>query len=101
MTKEKKTYSKHSRMYSCLILLLFTKNINKEYLNSIRSLTKVVDKLAQKLDLEINLTYMSKYNIIKNLVNCGILVEEKDNNKIKIALSDKLKEYVKENIEIK
>ena len=101
MKNQRKPYSTQSKLYSCLILLVFLRNINKSSFSSIKQLTKITDKLAEKLGYNFDLTYMSKFNIVKNLIKSRFLIEEKENYKHSISLSNNIKNYFNDNFQLK
>lgn len=82
--------------YGSLIMLMFIRNIDKTYCSSIQQVINLTDALADKFKLETDLSYMTKYLIVKNLVESGILVMQKKGKNRKIKLTQKVKRYAVE-----
>ena len=83
-----------SSTYSILILLVFIRNIKKGECSSIKQLIEVTDKLLRKLGFEDTLSYMTKYYIVKELQEQGILSKGKKGYSLPIYLSDKIRNYI-------
>ena len=49
--------------YASLVLLVFIRNIDIRQVDSIRGLISVTDKLAVKLGITVDISYMTKFNI--------------------------------------
>jgi len=79
-------------------MLMFVRNIDKTYCTSIQQVVKLTDSLAEKFKLEPDLSYMTKYLIIKNLVNSELLIIQKKGKNKKVKLPQKVKNYVVEKI---
>lgn len=82
--------------YGSLIMLMFIRNIDKTYCSSIQQVINLTDSLADKFKLKIDLSYMTRYLIVKNLVESGILIMQKKGKNRKIKLAQKVKTYAVE-----
>jgi hypothetical protein len=78
---------------------MFIRNIDKKYCNSIQQVVTLTDKLAEKFNLKPgDLSYMTKYLVIRNLVKADLLVMQKSGKRQKIRLKQKVKSYAVERI---
>ena len=78
-----------SATYSSLVTLVFLKNRDK-ISRSIESAIRSTDKLCEDLRLENDLSHMTKYRIISELLQSKILVEKKTNKNRKVRFSKKI-----------
>ena len=74
--------------------MVFIRNIDKSGCQSIKQLIEITDKLAGKFGLKETLSYMTKYNLVKELIKQGILVEGKKLMSIPVSLSEDIKYYI-------
>ena len=78
-----------SSTYASLVSIVFV--INKDKIStSIDGGIRAVDKLCNDLNLECNLSHMTKYRIISNMLESKILVSRKTNKNKKLRLSKKI-----------
>lgn len=79
-------------------MLMFIRNIDKTYCDSIQQVVNLTDSLAAKFGISVELSYMTRYLIVKNLVSEGILIMQRSGKNQKIKLSQKYKSYAIERI---
>jgi hypothetical protein len=72
---------------------MFIRNIDKTYCDSIQQVVNLTDSLAAKFGISVELSYMTRYLIVKNLVSEGILIMQRSGKNQKIKLSQKYKSY--------
>jgi len=90
--------SKVNRSYSALILLVFIRNFGKSC-KSKKHLMIVTDKLAEQLGIPVDITDMTKHNIINEMVANNILIKGKwKESKIPIKLSYKTEKFLIESL---
>ena len=78
-----------SSTYASLVSIVFI--INKDKIStSIDGAIRAVDKICNDLNLECNLSHMTKYRIINNMLNSKILVSRKTNKNRKLRISKKI-----------
>ena len=78
-----------SSTYASLVSIVFI--INKDKIStSIDGAIRAVDKICKDLNLECNLSNMTKYRIISNMLETKILVSRKTNKNKKLKLSKKI-----------
>ena len=81
--------------YASVIILLFVKNIDKEYCNSVKEVIQLTDVLAKKFKLRPKIVpYSTKYHLIHGLVSSKILTAKKDGSFKKIKLAEPIKNYL-------
>ena len=73
---------------------MFVKNIKKGECSSIKQLIAVTDKLLRKLGFKDTLSYMTKYYVVKELQEQGILNKGTKGYSIPISLSNKIRKYI-------
>ena len=78
-----------SATYSSLVTLVFLKNRDK-ISRSIESAIRSTDKLCEDLGLKNDLSHMTKYRIISELLQSKILVERKTSKNRKVRFSKKI-----------
>lgn len=83
-----------SSTYSILVLLVFIHNIEKGECESIKQLIQVADKLASKLSINVDISYMTKYNVIRDLLKQGILIKGSKSGTQPILPSDDIIKYI-------
>jgi hypothetical protein len=75
-----------SSTYASLVSIVFI--INKDKIStSIDGAIRAVDKLCNDLNLKCDLSHMTKYRIISNMLESKILVSRKTNKNRKLKLS--------------
>ena len=80
-----------STTYASLVTIIFI--IHKDQIaTSIDGALREVDKLADDFGLECNLSHMTKYRIISDMLQNNILVTRKSNKNKKLLLSKKVKD---------
>ena len=78
-----------SSTYASLVSIVFI--INKDKIStSIDGAIRAVDKICNDLNLDCNLSHMTKYRIISNMLETKILVSRKTNKNKKLKLSKKI-----------
>jgi hypothetical protein len=75
-----------SSTYSSLVSIVFIIH-SDEISTSINGAIRSIDKLCKKLGIECNLSHMTKYRIILELLESKILVSRKTNKNKKLRLS--------------
>jgi len=88
MTKSK------AKTYTALILILFFKNFNAGEVPCAHDLIVFTDKLAKKLNIKIDITLQTKYAIVRELLESGILFCDSQNDYHNLVLSSPIKKYV-------
>lgn len=83
-----------SSIYSILVLLVFIRNIDKPGCQSIKQLIQVTDKLAEKFGFEETPSYMTKFNVVRELIKQGILTEGERSFSIPLSISESIKYYI-------
>jgi len=78
-----------SSTYASIATITFIKNKDKISKN-IKSLIKATDKLCTNLKLDNNLSQMTKYRIIQDLIKSEILESKRINKDKKLKLSKKV-----------
>jgi len=78
-----------SATYSSLVTLVFLKNRDK-ISRSIESAIRSTDRLCEDLGMENDLSHMTKYRIISELLQSKILIERKTNKNRKVRFSKKI-----------
>ena len=86
----------HTPTYATLILLLFIKNINSRQANSIKQVIDLTDALAQKLGYSLDISYMTKFNIVKDMIATNILVGKHTKKRVTVRLSTKIRRVIVE-----
>jgi len=83
--------------YSSAILLIFLRNIGK-HLESITQVTNFADKQMEQLGIKNDLSESTKYSIVKELIDSGILFigTRKSGKKQTVHLSKKVAKYFME-----
>ncbi len=81
-----------SSTYSSLVTIVFLKH-KKQISRSIESVIRTTDQLGIKLGLKIDLSHMTKYRIIHELMRSGILANRRTNRNIKIKFSKNILQY--------
>lgn len=84
--------------YSILVLLVFIRNIEKSECSSIKQLIAVTDKLSEKMGFTNNLSFTTKYNVIRELQKQRILVGGQKKYSVPISLSDEIRKYIVESL---
>ena len=79
-----------SSTYASLVTIIFLKYKN-QIATSIDSVIRTTDKLCEELDLEVNLSHMTKYRIITDLLGSKILATRKSNKNRKLRLSKRVR----------
>ena len=80
-----------STTYASLVTIVFV--IHKDQIaTSIDGALREVDNLADELGLQCNLSHMTKYRIISDMLQNNILVTRKSNKNKKLLLSKKVKD---------
>ena len=83
--------------YGSMIMLMFIKNIDHEYCDSIQQVILLTDALAKKFKFDPGtLSYMTKYLIIQYLASSKILVIQKSGVARKVKLAAAVKNYVRD-----
>ena len=80
--------------YGFLVLMTFAKNVDVNYCDSIKDLIEITDILAKKLGCNSDLCFMTKYNVVKNLIDEGLLVVWKKGKVRRIRLAKHVKDYL-------
>jgi hypothetical protein len=62
--------------------------------SSIKQLIEVTDKLANKLGIKVDISYMTKFYVIKDLLKQKLLTEGKKDHSLPIFLSDEIKKQI-------
>ena len=78
-----------SSTYASLVTVVFINHKNKVS-KSIESVIRTTDKLAKQIGLDNELSHMTKYRIISQLINSKILEKSKTKKNIKLRLSKKI-----------
>ena len=81
-----------SSTYASLVTIIFLKHKNKMS-RSIESAIRTTDKLCNDLKLKNNLSHMTKYRIISDLLKSEILVTRKTRKNKKLRLSKKIVDF--------
>lgn len=89
---------KHDKSYSCVVMLVFIKNIDKESCSSMKQLMLITDKLGEKLGYKTNIGYDSKLAIINDMIKRGILIKLKRGLTQPVTLNPKVKDYILESL---
>ena len=82
-----------SSTYSCLLSIVFIKHRNK-ISTSIDGAIRSVDNLCKHLGLECDLSHMTKYRIISDLLDSKILVSRKTKKNKKLRFSKIIIDYL-------
>ena len=83
-----------SSTYGSIATIAFVKNKDK-VCKSVEGAIKVTDKYCEKLNLENNLSHMTKYRIIDDLIKSNIFSEKKEAKERKLKLSSKISDIIK------
>ena len=83
-----------SSTYGSIATIVFIKNKEK-VCKSLDSAIKVTDNYCKKLSLNNELSYMTKYRIINELVKSNVLIDDKNKKNRKISLSNKINDIIK------
>jgi hypothetical protein len=75
-----------SSTYASLVIIVFLQHRNAMS-RSIESVIRTTDQLCKKLGYHHNLSHMTKYRIISDLIESKILTARKTKKNIKITLS--------------
>jgi len=88
--------------YASMVLLIFIRNIDIPC-DSITAVMRFADKQLQVLGIKNDLSESTKYSVVKDLLDTGILVSKtrKNGKKHKVFLSKKINTYIHELIESK
>ena len=78
-----------SSTYSSLVTIVFLKH-KKQVSKSIESVIRATDKLCTKLGLANDLSHMTKYRVISDLLQSNILAHLRTNKNKKLRLSKKV-----------
>jgi len=81
-----------SSTYASLVTIIFLKHKNK-ISRSIESAIRTTDKLCNDLKLKNDLSHMTKYRIISDLLRSGILITRKTLKNKKLRLSKKIIDF--------
>jgi len=81
-----------SSTYASIVTIIFLKYKNKMS-RSIESAIRTTDKLCNDLKLKNNLSHMTKYRIISDLLKSEILVTRKTRKNKKLRLSKKIVDF--------
>jgi len=81
-----------SSTYTSLVTIIFLKHKSKMS-NSIESAIRTTDKLCYDLKLKNDLSHMTKYRIIVDLLQSGILTTRKTRKNKKLRLSKKIIDF--------
>ncbi len=86
-----------SAEYGSMIMLMFIKNIDREYCDSILQVVQLTDMLAKKFKMDPgSLSYMTKYLIIQRFASSKILIIQKSGANRKVKLAASVKNYVRD-----
>ena len=81
--------------YGFLSLLVFIKNKDKPYCPSMKQLIDATDRLANKFGCKnINISLVTKYNIIKDLQKQNYLVAWRKGKQMRLKLSERMSSYI-------
>jgi len=83
-----------SSTYGSIATIAFVKN-RKKVCKSVEGAIKVTDKYCEKLNLDNNLSHMTKYRVIDDLIGSNIITDKKGFKERKLKLSSKINEIVK------
>ena len=89
---------KHDRSYSCIVMLVYIRNLDKGSCSSVKQLIAVSDKLGEKLGYNVKISYDTKLAIINDMVDRGILEKEKRGLTQPISLKPKIQEFILESL---
>ena len=78
-----------SSTYASIVTIIFLKHKN-QISKSIDSAIRTTDKLCKDLKLKNDLSHMTKYRIISDLLQSGILTTRKTKRNKKLRLSKKI-----------
>ena len=81
-----------SSTYASLVTIIFVTYKNKMS-RSIESAIRTTDKLCSDLKLKNDLSHMTKYRIISDLLQSGILTTRKTRKNKKLRLSKKIIDF--------
>ena len=81
-----------SSTYASLVTIIFLKYKSKMS-RSIGSAIRTTDKLCYDLQLKNDLSHMTKYRIISDLLQSGILATRKTKKNKKLRLSKKIADF--------
>jgi hypothetical protein len=78
-----------SSTYASLVTIVFINHKDKVS-KSIESVIRTTDRLAKEIGLKNDLSHMTKYRIISQLINSNILENSKTKKNIKLSLSKRI-----------
>lgn len=78
-----------SSTYGLLLSIVFIRNRDK-IATSIDGAIRAVDKLCKELNLDCDISHMTKYRVISELLDAKILVSRKTNKNRKLKMSKKI-----------
>jgi hypothetical protein len=82
-----------SSTYASLVTLIFVKYKN-QIATSIDSVIRTTDKLCNELHLENDLSHMTKYRVITDMLQSRILATRKTAKNRKLRLSKKMRDML-------
>ena len=82
-----------SSIYGSIATIAFIKNKGK-ICKSIEGAIKVTDKYCEELNLENDLSHMTKYRIINDLISSNIFVGKKESKECKLKLSSEINSLI-------
>jgi predicted transcriptional regulator len=86
-----------STTYASLITLIFI--LHKDQIaTSIDGALREVDSLATKLGLQCDLSHMTKYRIISDMLENNLLITRKSKKNKKLRLSKKVRDIIEEEL---
>jgi len=90
-----------SQSYSALVLLLYFRNIDRELIPSMQDVIHYADRLGKKLKINVNVTLQTKYHVINDMIDKGILECKWIHGHKQVNLSERVKNYINEEFTIK
>jgi len=83
--------------YASVVLLMFLRNLGKRT-NSIQQTINFADMQLNKLGIQCNLSYTTKYRTIKEMISVGLLdaIRNESGNE-SVGASDKVEKYFRGN----
>ena len=82
-----------SSTYASVVTMVFLKHKN-HVSKSIESVIRTTDMYCKKLDLDNNLSHMTKYRITSDLLKSNILNKRGTSKNVKLSLSESVKDII-------
>lgn len=86
-------YKLKSSTYASIVTIVFIRHQDK-ISTSIESVIRTADKYCTDLNIKNNLSHMTKYRVIAELQNSGLLSTRKTNKNKKLRLSKKVVKHL-------